>query len=117
MSALVIIDLEVYDRAKMEQYEQGAFELLARHGARPLVRELRAENYEGAWAPNFLVVLEFPNRQAVRDFYDSEDYQPLKTLRQQAAHSNGIIVTDRLAEVPGYISLDHDSVEVIANRS
>lgn len=96
MSALVIIDLEVHDRAKMEQYEQGAIELLARHGAKPIVRELRAENYEGAWVPNFLVVLEFPSREAVRNFYDSEDYQPLKILRQQAAHSNGIIVTDRI---------------------
>jgi uncharacterized protein (DUF1330 family) len=96
MSALVIIDLEVNDRAKMEQYERGALELLARHGAKPLVRELRAENYEGAWTPNFLVILEFPNRQAVRNFYDSDEYQPLKALRQQAARSNGIIVTERI---------------------
>jgi len=96
MSALVIIDLEVHDRAKMEQYEQGAIELLARHGARPLVRELRAENYEGTWTPNFFVILEFPDRQAVRTFYDSEEYQPLKALRRQAAHSNGIFVTDRM---------------------
>jgi hypothetical protein len=37
-------------------------------------------------------------------------------LRQQAAHSNGIIVTDRLAEVPGYSRFDNDGVGVIANR-
>ena len=96
MSALVVIDLEVHDRAKMDEYEKGAIELLARHGARPIVREQRAENYEGDWSPNFLVILEFPSRQAVRKFYDSEEYQPLKALRQQAAHSNGIIVADRL---------------------
>src|SRR5215472_13634332 len=112
MSALVIIDLEVHDRAKMEQYEQGAFELLARHGAKPLVRELRAENYEGAWTPTWFVILEFPSRQAVRNFYDSAEYQPLKALRQQAAHSNGIIVTDRLAELPRYSPLDNDGVGV-----
>ncbi|MEX3978221.1 DUF1330 domain-containing protein [Paraburkholderia sp. EG287A] len=99
MSALVIIDLEVHDRARMEQYEQGAIELMARHGARPLARELRAENYEGAWAPNFFVILEFPDRQAVRHFYDSAEYQPLKALRLQAARSNGIIVVDK-AEPP-----------------
>lgn len=95
MSALVIIDLEVHDRARMEQYEQEAIALMARHGARPLVRELRAENYEGAWAPNFFVILEFPDREAVRIFYDSEEYQSIKALRLQAAHSNGIIVVDR----------------------
>lgn len=115
MSALVIIDLEVHDRARMEQYEKGAFELLARHGARPIVRELRAENYEGAWSPKFFVVLEFPSRQAVRDFYDSEEYQPLKALRQQAAQSNGIIVADRLSELPGFSPLGGDGADVVAN--
>jgi uncharacterized protein (DUF1330 family) len=96
MSALVIIDLKVHDRAKMEQYEKGAFELLTRHGAKPLAREFRPENYEGAWSPTWFVILEFPSRQAVRTFYDSAEYQPLKALRQQAAHSNGIIVVDKV---------------------
>jgi uncharacterized protein (DUF1330 family) len=96
MSALVIIDLKVHDRAKMEQYEQGAFALLTRHGATTLAREFRAEKYEGDWTPTWFVILEFPSRQAVRNFYDSKEYQPLKALRQQAAHSNGIIVVDRV---------------------
>ncbi|KQQ32855.1 hypothetical protein ASG19_22945 [Rhizobium sp. Leaf306] len=92
MTALVLIDLTVHDLPAMTHYEGSVIALARRFGGKPLVKELHPEIIEGQWSPTWLVVLEFPNRQAVRDFYDAPDYQPLKAMRQTAATSNGLIV-------------------------
>ncbi len=92
MTAHVLIDLTVHDLAAMTKYEGAAIALAARYGGKPLAKELQPEIVEGRWSPTWLVVLEFPNRQAVHDFYDAPEYQPLKVIRQGAATSNGLIV-------------------------
>lgn len=92
MTALVMIDLTVRDLPEMTRYEGAAIALAGRFGGRPLVKELHPEIVEGQWSPTWLVVLEFPDRKVVRDFYNAPDYQPLKALRQTAATSNGVIV-------------------------
>jgi uncharacterized protein (DUF1330 family) len=92
MTALVLIDLTVRDLPAMTRYEGAAIDLAARFGGRPLVKDLQPQIVEGQWSPTWLVVLEFPNRQAVRDFYDAPEYQPLKAMRQAATISNGLIV-------------------------
>ncbi len=92
MTALVLIDLTVRDLPAMTKYEGAAVALAARFGGKPLAKELQPEVVEGRWSPTWLVVLEFPNRQAVRDFYNAPEYQPLKAMRQAATTSNGLIV-------------------------
>ena len=92
MSVLVIIDITVHDLPAMQRYEGPTVELLAVHGGKVLVKELKPEIYEGTWSPNWLVVLEFPSRTAVSQFYAADEYQPLKAIREAAATSNGFIV-------------------------
>lgn len=92
MTALVLIDLTVRDLPTMTRYEGAAIALAARFGGKPLVKDLHPEIVEGPWYPTWLVVLEFPNRQAVRNFYEAPEYQPLKAMRQAAATSNGLVV-------------------------
>ncbi|WP_121120200.1 DUF1330 domain-containing protein [Croceibacterium ferulae] len=92
MPALVIIDLTVHDLPAMDRYEGPAIALMAKFGGKPIAKELKPKIYEGVWSPTRLVVLEFPSRAAVDQFYAAEEYQPLKTLRQAAATSNGLLV-------------------------
>ena len=96
MSALVLIDLDVRNEKDMAKYEEAAIALLAKHGARPIARDLQPVNYEGEWKPNFVVVLEFPSKEAVKRFFDSPEYEPLKQMRFKAAKSNGIVVIDAM---------------------
>ena len=92
MTALVLIDLTVQDLPAMTRYEGAAIALAAQFGGKPIAKELKPQVVEGDWSPTWLVVLEFPSRQAVRDFYEAPAYQPLKAMRQAAATSNGLIV-------------------------
>ena len=47
---------------------------------------------EGDWEPTRLVVLEFPNMAALKAWYDSPEYRPLKSVREQTAKSRLIAV-------------------------
>ena len=47
---------------------------------------------EGDWNPTRLVVLEFPDLEAVQRFYESPEYQAAKALREGAAHLNMVAV-------------------------
>ena len=51
-----------------------------------------AENLEGDWQPNRIVILEFESVEKAKQWLDSEEYQEAKTLRHKYATSNTILV-------------------------
>ena len=50
------------------------------------------ELLEGEWDTRRIVIAEFPDMAAARGWYESEDYAPLKALRQSASTTNIILV-------------------------
>jgi uncharacterized protein (DUF1330 family) len=65
---------------------------VAAHGGRFLVRGGEQETLEGDWAPLRTVVMEFPDRDAARAWYESDDYAPLRELRRQASNTEILLV-------------------------
>ena len=57
-----------------------------------LVRGGPVEALEGAWTPLRIVVMEFPDRDAARAWYSSDDYQAIAPLRQGASTTDIILV-------------------------
>ena len=92
MSAYLVVDIEVTDSAAYEKYRAQVPSLVEKHGGKYLVRGGPFEILEGDWTPKRLVVLEFPTIEAAREFYDSEEYRPLKEIRLKATKSNLVIV-------------------------
>ena len=92
MTAYVLVDLDVHDSPTMSQYEAEVGPIIAQYGGKLLVKELNPDLYEGDWVPTCIVVLEFPDRAAVRAFYEAPEYQPVRALRTRASTSNGLIV-------------------------
>lgn len=92
MTAYTVIDIDVVDAAAMQAYEAGMAELLPQFGASLLARETDAATLDGSWAPQFLVLLAFPDRDTIMRFYDSEEYAPLKAIRQKAARSQVLAI-------------------------
>lgn len=98
MSAYCIVDVrEVHDPRKMEAYKERVPATLEKHGGRYLAAGGATEVLEGEWEPRFPVVIEFPTLEALRRWYDSEAYRPLKQLRWEAADCDMIFV-EGLAE-------------------
>jgi uncharacterized protein (DUF1330 family) len=47
---------------------------------------------QGDWEPKRLVLLEFPDLEAAKRFYESSGYQEAKLLREGAARFNMVAV-------------------------
>jgi len=92
MSAYVIADVTVTDRATMDEYRKQVPATVAKYGGRFLVRGGAHQTVEGEWKPTRLVVLEFPSIDAARRWYDSEEYREPKALRLRAGRTNLVMV-------------------------
>lgn len=92
MAAYIVVDCNVTDPVRYEQYKRLAPAAIARYGGRYLVRGGEAAVLEGNWLPNRVVVLEFPTVENARAFYESPEYVEARTAREGAAQMNMILV-------------------------
>jgi uncharacterized protein (DUF1330 family) len=92
MSAYVIVEIDVSDPEKYEQYKKLAFTSVTVHGGKYIVRGGSSDVFEGEWSPKRIVVLEFESMAKARAWYHSEDYQDAKQIRLQASIANMICV-------------------------
>jgi uncharacterized protein (DUF1330 family) len=92
MSAYMIVDLDVADVSALQEYRRHALPILQKYGGRTLVRLGDAEVLEGNWTPHRLIVLEFQTMDALKRWWNSEDYRPLVPLRQRVSKAHVIAV-------------------------
>ena len=94
MPAYVIADVrEVRDQDALVEYRRRNTDAVAAHGGRFVVRRGEAELLEGRWDTVRMVVIEFPDADAARAWWESEEYAPLKQMRRDASDTNIILVT------------------------
>ena len=92
MPAYVIVQTDITDPERYEEYKAASPTAIAAGGGRFLVRGGELVVLEGDWQPSRLVVLEFEDLAAAKRWYDSEVYQEAKKLRKGAAHLNVVAV-------------------------
>ena len=85
MPAYVIVETDIHDPEQYERYKEASPAAVAAGGGRFVVRGGELAVLEGDWSPSRLVVLEFPDLDAAKRWYDSEVYQEAKKLRDDAA--------------------------------
>ena len=91
MSAYVVIEIEVKNPEGYEEYKLLAPQAIAAYGGKYIARGGKAENLEGSWQPNRIVILEFESVEKAKQWLDSEEYQEAKALRHKYASSNAIV--------------------------
>jgi uncharacterized protein (DUF1330 family) len=92
MPAYLIVETDVTDPEQYEHYKAASPGAVAAGGGRFLVRGGEMEVLEGDWSPKRLVVLEFEDLEAAKRFYESDEYQAAKKLREGAAGFNMVAV-------------------------
>jgi len=95
MPAYVVVDIEVYDAKRYEQYKRMAPPSIAVYGGRYLTRGGETNVLEGDWTPKRFVVLEFPSLERARAWWSSPEYAEAKALRQACATTR-MVVTEGL---------------------
>ena len=90
--AYIVVDARSSDPERMGEYRRLAQAAVEAFGGRYLVRGGPYETLEGRWQPQRLVVLEFPDRNAARTFYDSPEYLAARAVREGVSDFDMLLV-------------------------
>jgi uncharacterized protein (DUF1330 family) len=92
MAAYVISDLQVRDSALIAEYRPLAAQSIAHYGGRYLARGGTIHPIEGGWAPESIVVVEFPSMQRAHEWFDSPEYAAARAIAERALSRRLIFV-------------------------
>ena len=72
----------------VKEYLASINAFIEKHGGRVLSRTTKMEKAEGSRdLPTNVILVEFPNRASILEFFNDPDYQPLRSLRVEGSHS------------------------------
>jgi uncharacterized protein (DUF1330 family) len=93
MSAYLIVDTQIDNPDTYEEYKRLAKPIAEKYGGVYRARGGAMDVLEtDLWSPTRMVIIEFPDMDAARAFVDSEEYAPVKPLRQRNARCTLLIV-------------------------
>lgn len=79
--------------AFINEYSQATAPLVAKYGGRYVMRAPGGHLLEGAWGDGASVAIsEWPNRDAINAFWESPEYANAKTLREQIAECQVLMI-------------------------
>jgi uncharacterized protein (DUF1330 family) len=92
MPAYLLVDVDVHDPERYEEYRAQAPAAIHAYGGRYLARGGAAELLEGDRTPHRVVVLEFPSVERARAFWASPEYGAIVGIRHATATSHAVLV-------------------------
>ena len=91
MSAYIVVQVDVKDQEKYNQYKTMVPATIEAYGGKFLVRGGATETLEGDWKPERFVILEFESVERAKRWWSSEEYRLPKELRQSASVAQIIV--------------------------
>ncbi len=91
MPAYLIADIDWHDQGRAAEYRKLLGPTLEQHGGRTLVAN-ESRLLEGDWSPHRVVIIEFPDMDALLAWYKSAEYAPLIRLRNEGSKSRMVAV-------------------------
>jgi uncharacterized protein (DUF1330 family) len=92
MAAYIIVNVTINDPSRYDEYKQLAAPTVEAYGGRYIVRGGETAALEGEWQPGRVVVLEFPDSDRAKEWWNSPEYAPAKEIRQAIATTDMIVV-------------------------
>jgi uncharacterized protein (DUF1330 family) len=93
MAAYYLFDnVEVSDPEALARYFPQAAVLVAEYGGRYLAVDAAPEVVEGDPRLSSVVLLEFPDADSARAWYESDAYRPVRAIRHRAARNNAVLI-------------------------
>jgi uncharacterized protein (DUF1330 family) len=92
MTAYVILDINVTDPVRYEDYKTLAAPTVELYGGKYIARGGKTETLEGDWSPTRLVILQFDNTEQAKNWLNSTEYSEARNLRHQTAISHMVVI-------------------------
>ena len=87
-----IFNINVTNPENYKHYIQQVVSVAEQFGAEYIVRGGENQVIEGTWQHPRTVVMKFPSYEKALEWYNSEEYKPIKQIRLDNAETNGIII-------------------------
>jgi len=84
MSAYLVVDLDIRDPQSIADYRSKALPLVAKAEGRLIALDAEPLDVEN-WPGTNMLIIEFPDKDAIRQLFGSPEYAPLAVQRQTAA--------------------------------
>jgi uncharacterized protein (DUF1330 family) len=92
MSAYVVVNFDVLDQEAGAAYATAAQQSIQSYGGHHLVAGPAPEPVEGSWDSSGFAVIEFPDMDRVRTWYDSPEYRRARNIREGKARVSMMFV-------------------------
>ena len=92
MSAFLICDVTVKDRAALSEYLRLSEHTLAPYSGKFHVQAGRVHKIEGDWSPTVVIVAEFPSSELAKNWYNSPEYSAALNVKPRAMDRHVILV-------------------------
>ena len=92
MSAYFIIQINITNPENYKDYIVQVTPIVKKFGGKYIIRGGKSENVEGSWPFERTVVLKFPSYNMVKKWHNSEEYRPIKKIREDNSEGNAIII-------------------------
>jgi uncharacterized protein (DUF1330 family) len=94
MAAYLIAEHVITDATRFDEYRSQVGPMIARYGGKYLTKGGSHALPEGGhWAPERVVIIEFPDMDALNAWYNSPGHQPLIALRKQSTSALDMLIT------------------------
>ncbi len=92
MKYYAVAEMDIRDPAWIEDYVANVTGMVERRGGRYLSRTARIEKVEGERpAPQVIVLIELPSKEAADEFYASEEHRPYREARGRGARNDFLL--------------------------
>lgn len=85
MKHYITIEVNLIDPTWVPEYIEVVTPIVISYGGRYLTRSSQIDMLEGTDKPQFLLIAEFPSKDAALGFYNCEAYRPYKEKRLAGA--------------------------------
>lgn len=89
----LVAQISVKDHQEyIKKYGRAVSQLLTEAGAEILVASPKVEILEGEWSGNWTVISKFPSTEALKSWYNSEEYSLFKKMRVNKLTDSGNLI-------------------------
>ena len=88
----MIFNININNPDNYKEYVDKVKPIAEKYGGEYIVRGGTNKVIEGSWQYPRTVVIKFPSYEKALEFYESDEYKPIKKIRQDNAVSNAIII-------------------------
>ena len=88
----MIFNININNPDNYKEYVKKVKPIAEKYGGEYIVRGGTNKVIEGNWQYPRTVVIKFPSYEKALEFYESDEYKPIKKIRQDNAVSNAIII-------------------------